>query len=91
MVRILADDGHELAVATLRETERELLSIERVIRGKGRLLHYYFGEGRRMVHIESGAFILTGTIRTRWTGAERRWHIKLAGPLVSEPRALTPG
>ena len=90
MVRILGDDGNELAIATLRQTEHELLSIERVVRGKGSLLHYYFGEGRRIVHVESGNFILTGTIRTQWTGGERLWYIKLAVPLAA-PSQLVGG
>jgi hypothetical protein len=80
MVRILGDTGEELAVATLREGEHDLLTIERVIRGKGRLLQYYFARGRRTVHVEAGDFFLTGTVATTWLGAERLWMIKLAQP-----------
>ena len=80
MVRLLDDNGEELAVATLCEGEHDLLTIERVIRGKGRLLQYYFARGRRTVHVEAGDFFLTGTIATTWLGAERLWMIRLAQP-----------
>lgn len=80
MVRILDDTGKELAVATLCEGEHDLLTIERVIRGKGRLLQYYFARGRRTVHVETSDFFLTGTVATTWLGAERLWMIKLAQP-----------
>ncbi len=80
MVRILDDNGEELALATLAAGEEQLLTIERVVRGKGRLLQYYFAKGRRTVHVEAGEFFLTGTIATDWQGAERLWFIKLAQP-----------
>ncbi|HEY5477822.1 MAG TPA: hypothetical protein VIK11_14050 [Tepidiformaceae bacterium] len=80
MVRIIDDNGEELALATLGDGEDQLLTIERVIRGKGRLLQYYFAKGRRVVHVEAGEFFLTGTIVTTWLGAERLWMIKLAQP-----------
>lgn len=80
MVRILDDNGEELALATLAEGEHDLLTIQRVIRGKGRLLQYYFARGRRTVHVEAGDFFLTGTVATTWLGPERLWMIKLAQP-----------
>ena len=80
MVRILDDTGNELALATLGTGDNYTLPIERVIGGKGRLLGYYFAKGRRTVHIEAGDFFLTGTIETRWMGAERLWMIRLAQP-----------
>jgi hypothetical protein len=57
-----------------------VLTIDRVIQGKGRLLHYYFGQGRRTVHLEEGDFLLTGTLATKWLEAERLWMISLARP-----------
>ncbi len=80
MVRILDDNGEELALAILCDGEHDLLTIQRVVQGKGRLLQYYFAKGRRSVHIEAGDFFLTGTMATTWLGAERLWMIRLAQP-----------
>lgn len=78
MIRILGDDGAELARALLHEApDPVVLLVERVTAGKGRLLHYYFGEGRRHVTAELGDFRLRGNLRTRWQDGERRWEIQL--------------
>lgn len=91
MVRILDENGEELALATLQtgETERLTLTIERVVQGKGRLFQHYFSKGRRTVHVETAVFFLTGTLGTRWLGTERLWFIKLAqagSSLLDAPR-----
>ncbi len=81
MVTIVSDTGEELATATLRKgSDNRTLAVERVAHGKGRLFRYYFNQGRRSVMIESGDFRLTGTIATRWVGAERLWQVRLAHP-----------
>jgi hypothetical protein len=81
MVKIVSDNGEELATATLRKGSDDLtLAVERVVHGKGRLFSYYFSQGRRSVMIESGDFRLNGTIVTQWAGAERLWQVRLIHP-----------
>lgn len=78
MIRIVGEDGNELAVGVLTQTSgAATLTIDRVTAGKGRLLRYYFGEGRRHVVAELGEFRLRGNLQTCWQDGERRWEIRL--------------
>lgn len=78
MERILSDDGLDLATALVEPGDDPMtVTLARVISGKGRLLQYYFGAGRRAVLIDKGTLQLHGTLRTKWTGAERRWYIHM--------------
>lgn len=89
MIRIMGDDGAELALGVLNNAENPVvLVVDRVTAGKGRLLHYYFGEGRRHVVAEVGEFRLRGDLRTHWQDGERRWEIQLrAAQLDVHPSA----
>ncbi|HKS92144.1 MAG TPA: hypothetical protein VJQ83_09475, partial [Tepidiformaceae bacterium] len=82
-------DGAELALGVLNNAENPVvLVVDRVTAGKGRLLHYYFGEGRRHVVAEVGEFRLRGDLRTHWQDGERRWEIQLrAAQLDVHPSA----
>jgi hypothetical protein len=78
MIRILGDDGIELASGMIsRALDPVVLTVDRITSGKGRLLHYYFGQGRRHVVADLGDFRLRGNLRTRWQDGERRWEIRL--------------
>jgi hypothetical protein len=78
MIRILGDDGTELASGVINHAlDPVVLVVDRVISGKGRLLQYYFGQGRRHVVADLGDFRLRGNLRTRWQDGERRWEIRL--------------
>lgn len=71
-------DGTELASALLRDgPDGRRLSLERVVAGKGRLLHHYFGDGRRIVLLDLGDVQFRGVLSTMWLGAERRWFVDL--------------
>jgi hypothetical protein len=78
MVRVLADDGRELATATrAKRLNPTTVLIERVDGGKGMLLQYYFGQGRRMIMLDLGGTLQPARLRTRWLGAAREWIANL--------------
>lgn len=54
------------------------MTIRRVTQGKGRLLQHYFGQGQRLVLLDSGSEHLPATLSTRWLGAERQWRVRLS-------------
>lgn len=90
MSAIIRDkSGQKLAIVLLSPPEDEqTIPIQRVIEGKGSLLHYYFGRGMREVTIESETFRLPGVLRTNWAKNERKWRVALdpAAPrFVPEP------
>ena len=86
MIRIMGDNGAELAVGLLNTAaDTAVLTVERVTAGKGRLLRYYFGEGRRHVVAEIGDFCLRGNLQTRWQDGERRWEIRLRTAATGDP------
>ncbi len=90
MIRILGDDGAELAIGLVHNApDPVVLLLDRITAGKGRLLHYYFGEGRRHVVADLGDFHLRGNLRTRWQDGERLWEIQLrpAHPDAAAPNA----
>jgi hypothetical protein len=77
-VTISKIDGDVLARAVLSDVAGgPKLSIDKVVAGKGRLLHHYFGQGLRSVRLESGDFQLNGSLSTQWCGSERRWFVEL--------------
>jgi hypothetical protein len=77
-VTISRIDGDVLARVVLSDLAGgPKLSIDKVVTGKGRLLHHYFGQGLRSVRLEAGDFQLNGTLSTRWCGSERRWFVEL--------------
>jgi len=65
--------GRILAIATPQPGADPGTVLLRSVRGKGRLLGYYFGRGGRSIRIEYGLFTLPGTLSTRWLGNEREW------------------
>lgn len=80
MVRILGDDGRELAEVTLAPGRQETgdgATIARVSHGTGSLLRYYFEQGRRAVELDLGEARLRGTLSTRWAGGGRQWGVRL--------------
>ncbi len=92
MITLLSDSGRELAAGTVRPGHSgQTLELDHVVRGKGQLLHYFFGRGKRAVIVEAGDFRLRGTLATRWLGQERRWEVALERPRrvgTALPRAL---
>jgi len=89
MIRILGDDGAELAIGLVHNApDPVVLLLDRITAGKGRLLRYYFGEGRRHVVADLGDFRLRGNLRTHWQDGERRWEIQLR-PAHPEPIATS--
>lgn len=89
MIRILGDDGNEIAAALLNQVhDPVVLVVDRVTSGKGKLLQYYFGQGRRHVVADLGDFRLRGSLRTRWQDGERRWEIRLHS--AGESEAIAP-
>jgi hypothetical protein len=71
-------EGAALAVAVLGDVpEGSRIPLERVVTGKGRLLHHYFGRGCREVLLDSEEFRFRGLLSTRWVEAERRWFVEL--------------
>lgn len=78
MFTIRDGNGEELATA-LADTSASTgeMVIQRVVRGKGHLLHHYFGRSLRMVLVDSGESQLHGVLSTRWLGAERQWIVRL--------------
>ncbi|HEY5476603.1 MAG TPA: hypothetical protein VIK11_07785 [Tepidiformaceae bacterium] len=91
MITLLSDSGKELATGMLKAGRADrTLELDRVIRGKGQLLHYFFGRGRRAVLVEVGDFRLRGVLATRWIGSERLWQVALEVPRpVRSPIATT--
>jgi hypothetical protein len=84
MAVIYGDDGRQLAVATVRPADDlRIYGISRVASGKGRLLQYYFGQGRRAVDLQVGDFRLKGVLRTEWLGHERLWLVALREPALA--------
>lgn len=80
-IRLVGEDGEELAVAAASVSNRiEAMAIvlERLERGAGDLLRYYFGRGQRLVVVHVDGFRFTGTLRTRWADSRRIWTIELA-------------
>ena len=76
-------DGNDLATACLRpESDGPRLTLDRVLAGKGRLLHHYFGKGLRAVMLDTAEFRLRGTLSTQWLGAERRWFVDLQPVMI---------
>jgi hypothetical protein len=80
MIRLVGEDGEELAVAAASVSNRiEAMAIvlEQIERGAGNLLRYYFARGQRIVVVHVDGLMLPGTLRTRWTGTRRTWTIEL--------------
>jgi hypothetical protein len=89
--RILSDDGRDLATAIVESGQDSMtVTLARVVDGKGRLLQYYFGAGRRAVLLDKGALQLHGTLRTKWMGAERRWYIHMQPAVAEAPGRRAP-
>lgn len=86
MFTIRDGNGQELATA-LADTSASTgeMVIQRVVRGKGHLLHHYFGRGLRAVLIDSGESQLHGVLSTRWLGAERQWIVRLGQSAALRP------
>lgn len=86
MLTIRDGDGQQLAtaLADASPSSGELV-IQRVVQGKGHLLHHYFGRGLRMVLVDSGDSQLHGTLSTRWLGAERQWIVRLNHAAACRP------
>lgn len=81
MIRLVGEDGEELAVAAASVSNRiETMAIvlEQIKRGAGNLLRYYFARGQRIVVVYVDGLRLPGTLRTRWAGSRRIWTIELA-------------
>jgi len=90
---IFADDELELARGTARTTaDGAVLVFDRVLEGKGRLLRYYFGEGRRAVRVEAGGATVRGTLQTRWLDQQRIWLVRVRNPVpaATEPASPAP-
>lgn len=91
MLTIRDGDGLELAIAlgdTIADSGEVV--IQRVIRGNGRLLRYYFGQGLRIVSLDSGDIQLPGTLSTRWLGTERQWIVRSSHGAVRPSVAGSP-
>lgn len=81
MITLLSDSGEKLATGTLRAGRADrTLEFDRIARGKGHLLQYFFGRGKRAVIVESGDFRLRGVLATRWLEQERLWQVALEQP-----------
>jgi len=79
MVTIVDDEGTELAVVSLTDSALECrpsLHVGRIARGNGRLLSYYFNQGRRTVSVIQGDTRLPGVLRTKWLDNTRDWSIE---------------
>jgi len=85
-------DGAVLATVVLSDVTGGLkLAVDRVIAGKGQLLHHYFGQGLREVLLDSGDFKLNGVLSTRWLDSERRWFVELRPAGVGSGSAVSSG
>lgn len=81
MITLLSDSGERLAIGILRAGRAgRILELERILQGKGHLLQYFFGRGKRAVIVESGEFTLRGTLATRWLEEQRLWQVVLEYP-----------
>ncbi len=92
MLTLFSDSGKELAIGTVRPGNiGQTLELDRVVQGKGQLLHYFFGRGKRAVIVEAGDFRLRGMLATQWLGQERLWQVTLERPRhVAAALAATP-
>ncbi len=72
--------GDELAGGTISPTAiPQVWTLQRITHGKGVLLRYYFERGLRAVWVETAdGTVVTGSLTTRWIGAEREWSIRLS-------------
>ena len=71
-------DGEDFAVAIpLTGAGEPVLTFNRVLVGKGRLLHAYFLEGLRLVAVDCGEFQLRGALSTHWVADHRVWQVDL--------------
>lgn len=78
MLRILTDDRRQIALAhDLTPLDGSTLVMGRVVEGKGQLLEYYFGEGRKAVVLDLGPSEMRANLQTRWLGAERQWMVRV--------------
>jgi hypothetical protein len=79
--------GEQIGVVQLKPNSLGgTLTVDRVLSGKGTLLRHYF-QGKRDVRIESGSFVLSGTLSTQWSDGCRAWQIQLS-PAVPASRGL---
>ncbi len=70
--------GELLAEVELEDnTMYPRLSVRRVVAGKGRLLHHYFGNGQRDVVLSLDEFRFAARLSTSWVASERRWSVEL--------------
>lgn len=77
MVILLDSNGNELAICIEQSVPgSNRLVMSRVLRGRGNLVKYYFGQGLRSVQVQSGGFLLRGVLETAWLGAERQWAVR---------------
>ena len=86
-VRLLDADGTPLTIATARtEDEDGAVPLEEV-QDPAVLMHYYFGQGQRLVVMELPEQIPTlmieGTLETWWIAGARRWQVYVDRPLVT--------
>ena len=78
-------DGEEFAVAIpLTGGGEPVLTFNRVLAGKGRLLTAYFLEGLRLVAVDCGDFQLRGALSTHWAADHRVWTVDLRPALRGE-------
>ena len=84
-VVIRGPDGEEFAVAIpLTGAGEPVLTFNRVLAGKGRLLSAYFLEGIRLVAVDCGDFQLRGALSTHWAADHRVWTVDLRPVLRGE-------
>jgi len=74
---LVAEDGNVLAEVLVELGEDRDLEIYRILDGKGKLLQYYFVEGKRPVRLAVGDVLLPGSLRTTWSDSSRRWRVAL--------------
>ena len=80
-VSISDDAGRRLAEATAWLSDDGLIMALGRVHGGGELLTYYFGKGKRPVHVVLGELALAGRLQTRWQGSRRTWLIRLESPV----------
>jgi hypothetical protein len=87
LASILDLDGNEIAIADVNMDDAPgVLEVQRVVDGRDRLFHYYFRAGMRHVVVDCGDVRLPGTLRTRWHGTTRLWHVHLRLATVETPQ-----
>ncbi len=85
MAAILADDRSLLASVVLGDSpDSGVLAVAHVLKGKGQLLGYYLGKGKRAVLVELGMVSLPGNLESRWDQDERAWQIRLREPVLAD-------